>query len=194
MERALLGVAESIDKGSSFSDGLRKHPEVFSQLCLSMVERGEHMHRGDIGFWLTRLADCLRVNVLSDAKRIPSREFEESHLVFFTRELAKAIESGVTTPEALTVAIGVVPEGSELYKAVVEIVDDVEKGEAIGEALARHPEFFGSMYTRMVLIGEIHAHPEVLTAVLRRIAGILKDTEELMALSDNEGNTDKGSS
>lgn len=39
--RALLNIVEEITKGKSFSDSLSKHPDVFSELFISMVKVGE---------------------------------------------------------------------------------------------------------------------------------------------------------
>jgi type IV pilus assembly protein PilC len=41
LENALLGVREEIAKGKSFSAALSKHPDIFSELFLSMVKIGE---------------------------------------------------------------------------------------------------------------------------------------------------------
>ncbi|XOB41996.1 MAG: type II secretion system F family protein [Candidatus Nealsonbacteria bacterium] len=40
-EKALFNVAEEITRGKSFSDSLQKHPDIFSELFISMVKVGE---------------------------------------------------------------------------------------------------------------------------------------------------------
>ncbi|MDP2864424.1 MAG: type II secretion system F family protein [bacterium] len=40
-KKALLNIAEEITKGKSFSDSLRKHPDIFPELFTSMIKVGE---------------------------------------------------------------------------------------------------------------------------------------------------------
>jgi type IV pilus assembly protein PilC len=50
---------------------------------------------------------------------------------------------------------------------LIDVVDDVESGSALSEALARHPKVFDRLYVNMVRAGEVGGALEV---ILRRLA------------------------
>ncbi len=79
----------------------------------------------------------------------PKRE----HLVVFSQQLANLIESGVAIVPALQLLAEEVASGP-LRRILVKIVEDVQQGSALSQALARHNTIFPEIYCRMVEVGE----------------------------------------
>ena len=80
-------------------------------------------------------------------KRIPLKA-----VVFFTRQLATMIQSGVPISEALVqLAEGEKP----IFKAIIlQIEEDIGEGKSFSEALSRHPGAFNNMFVAVIRSGE----------------------------------------
>jgi type IV pilus assembly protein PilC len=63
-----------------------------------------------------------------------------------------------------------------LKNALIDVVDDVESGSALSEALARHPKVFDRLYVNMVRAGEVGGALEV---ILRRLAEFKEKAQSL---------------
>lgn len=91
---------------------------------------------------------------------------KQSHLTTFTRQLATLTGAGLPLLRSLRIAEEQV-ESSNLKKALAEVIEDIEEGSTLSEALARHPKIFNKLYTNMVKAGEIGG---ALEEVLKRLA------------------------
>lgn len=86
-----------------------------------------------------------------------SRRFMKVKLpqkIFFTENLRVMIKAGLSLTEALrTLAL---QSDNKAFKAVIlEIDADVEKGQSLSQALARHPRLFEPIFVNMISAGEI---------------------------------------
>lgn len=91
---------------------------------------------------------------------------KQSELVAFTRELSAMVGAGVPLLRSL-VSIQKHTEDKALEKALAIVVKDVEGGQTLGEALAKHPETFNDIYVNMVRAGEAAG---ILDDILKRLA------------------------
>lgn len=91
----------------------------------------------------------------------------------FTRQLATMINSGLPITEALLILRSQL-KGS-MQKIVAQILADVEAGESLSNALARHPKVFSTTYIALVKSGEVGG---VMDAVLTRLADDLEKQQE----------------
>lgn len=96
-------------------------------------------------------------------------------LLFFTRNLALLLRSGLPLAKAMAVLKGMItnPEMSRIRDQVFE---RVRSGSPLSAALAEHRELFGDLYVNMVRAGE---HGGTLDQVLGELADLLERSKQL---------------
>lgn len=87
-------------------------------------------------------------------------------LVMFTRELSAMVGAGVPLLRSLT-SLEEHTESPALKKILKDVMQDVEDGTGISEALRKHPETFNDVYVNMVKAGEAAG---ILDEILKRLA------------------------
>ncbi|HEV7454642.1 MAG TPA: type II secretion system F family protein [Candidatus Saccharimonadales bacterium] len=87
-------------------------------------------------------------------------------LVVFTRQLSTMVSAGVPLPRALG-TLGDQAENKYFKSVVAEIAKDIESGNPLGEAFAKHPGIFSDVYVNMVKAGEAGG---ILDDILKRLA------------------------
>ncbi len=105
----------------------------------------------------------------------PRRKVSSSVLGIATRQLAILLSAGI----ALDDALGTIREQIEdprLHVALAEVRDAVIQGDALHEALCRHPLVFPSLFTNMVHAGESSG---TLDQVMARLADFLEEQARL---------------
>src|SRR6266566_3064136 len=130
MRDVIRDVCTRVESGDSFSQALVKHPK-----CYIKTKPGRE-------FW--------------DRTRIKLPIFgiiaHKICLARFTRTLASLIRSGVPILEVLQIVSQTVGN-TVMEKAIKNAATDIERGEGISAALAKHP-VFPSMIIRMLSAGE----------------------------------------
>lgn len=91
----------------------------------------------------------------------------------FTRQLATMVNAGLPITEALVI-LRSQTKGS-MQKMVSQILADVEGGESLSSALAKHPKVFTPTYIALVKSGEVGG---VMDKVLVRLADTLEQQQE----------------
>jgi type IV pilus assembly protein PilC len=86
LKKALIGISKDVEEGTSLSDSMRKHPDCFDQLYVSMVEAGET--GGVLDQVLDRLAILLEniqrlANQIKSAMAYPVAVGSLAVIVFF---------------------------------------------------------------------------------------------------------------
>lgn len=88
------------------------------------------------------------------------------HVVAFSRQLATLIERGTTTLSALQLLRDHIRNVA--FKEVLSaMIQDLQQGSSLSEAISRHPQAFPPIYSRMVKVSEQTGNLEV---ALRQIA------------------------
>src|SRR5262245_10241835 len=105
----------------------------------------------------------LKVPGLSD--RVSGKD-----IAVFSRQFATMINSGLTLIRALNI-LAEQTENKALAKMVEDVRLDVEKGDSLSQALARHPKAFNRLFVAMVKAGETGG---VLDSVLLQLAYIIE--------------------
>ncbi len=95
--------------------------------------------------------------------------------IFFIEHLYTMVHAGLSLVESLDMLAKEL-ESKKLRKVVGEIKADIEKGQPLSSALAKHPDAFPSIYTKMVEAGEIAGKLE---ESLSQIITQMKKTHEL---------------
>jgi type IV pilus assembly protein PilC len=93
----------------------------------------------------------------------------------FSRQFATMINSGLSLLRTLTV-LSEQTENDALANVARFIANDVEKGETLSVALARHPKVFDRLYIAMIRAGETGG---VLDQVLMQLADTIEKQVEL---------------
>ncbi len=108
-------------------------------------------------------------------RRGGSRRVTRRALSEFTSQLAVLLDAGIPVTRCLRILEGQMPPGI-LQRTVGEVLDDVEGGTALSEALGKHPRIFDDLYTSMVRAGEAGG---VQDEILNRLATFMDKSEEV---------------
>jgi general secretion pathway protein F len=96
-------------------------------------------------------------------------------LLIFTHELSTLLASGLPLDRSLQI-LSELSERAEMKRVVADVLQSVQRGKSLAEALAQHPKVFAPLYVNMVKAGEIGG---VLDAVLHRLEDYLERADEL---------------
>lgn len=123
--------------------------------------------------------DEQRDNALKTEIKIPglSDRIKLKDVAVFSRQFATMINSGLSLLRTLTV-LADQTENPALAQVARDIANDVEKGETLSVALAKHPKVFDRLYVAMVKAGETGG---VLDQVLVQLADTIEASVALRA-------------
>jgi type IV pilus assembly protein PilC len=96
-------------------------------------------------------------------------------IAIFSRQLATMLTAGIPMVQAFEI-IGVGNDKIAVQKLVLAIKSDIETGNALNQALAKHPLYFDDLFVNLVEAGE---HAGALETVLEKIATYKEKTEAL---------------
>jgi type IV pilus assembly protein PilC len=96
-------------------------------------------------------------------------------IAIFARQLATMLSAGIPMVQAFEI-IGVGHDKPAMQKLVLSIKSDIETGNALNQALAKHPLYFDDLFVNLVEAGE---HAGALETVLEKIATYKEKTEAL---------------
>lgn len=127
---------------------------------------------------LTPIDVAPQKNNLDLSKLLPfGKKTSSSDLVFFTRQLASMITSGLTLMQALNI-LRQQTKNEAMAKIIEQIIGEIEDGSSFSTALAKHPEVFSIIYVSLIKAAETSG---VLDKVLLRLAETLEKQQKLKA-------------
>ena len=97
-------------------------------------------------------------------------------IVIFTRQFSTMINAGLPLVQALDI-LSRQTESKALAEVTRTVVFDVESGNTVADALARHPKAFSDLYVNMVAAGEAGG---ILDTILMRLATFMEKNDALM--------------
>ncbi|MDX2262987.1 MAG: type II secretion system F family protein [Gemmatimonadales bacterium] len=97
-------------------------------------------------------------------------------VVIFTRQFATMINSGLPLVQSLTI-LAAQTENQKLKDVTRAVVFDVEAGNTLADAFAKHPTAFSQLYVNMVAAGEAGG---ILDTILLRLATFLEKNDKLI--------------
>lgn len=109
---------------------------------------------------------------LSPRARVGARALAE-----FTNQLAVLLNAGIPVTRSLRILEGQLPQGP-MKRISKSLVEDVEAGTPLSEAMAKFTNTFDALYTNMVRAGEAGGVQE---EILNRLAGFLEKSESIKA-------------
>ena len=134
--------------------------------------------REDVGPWL-RKNRMILVSVREASKGVPLKlggGVKTRDIVIFTRQFATMINAGLPLVQSLTI-LAQQTENKTLKEVTRQVVYDVEAGNTLADALAKHPKAFTALYVNMVAAGEAGG---ILDTILMRLATFLEKNDALM--------------
>ncbi|TVQ77559.1 MAG: type II secretion system F family protein [Phycisphaeraceae bacterium] len=106
---------------------------------------------------------------------IPFMKVSPKHLTTFTRQLSTLQDAGLPLLRSLQILEQQQKPG--LLKNVLQsVVEDVQGGSSLSDAMAKHPRAFNILYTKMVAAGEVGG---VLDVILQRLAEFMEKAQRL---------------
>jgi len=103
------------------------------------------------------------------------KKVSQTEVAVFTRQFAVMLDAGLPLVQGLDAIAQQHPNAA--FKAILEqIRGDVEAGSTLGEAMARHPKVFDSLYTNMVVAGETGG---ILDTILQRLSSFIEKIVKL---------------
>jgi len=96
-------------------------------------------------------------------------------IALFARQLATMLTAGIPMVQSFEI-IGVGNDKPAVQKLVLSIKSDIETGNSLHQALAKHPLYFDDLFVNLVEAGE---HAGALETVLEKIATYKEKTEAL---------------
>jgi type II secretory pathway component PulF len=107
-------------------------------------------------------------------KRILRRQVTLKDKIFFTKQLAVLLKSGIPLVAALDLLIE--QTTGPLNRIVISLRDGIKEGKSLADGIARFPETFDSIYLQLVRAGEATGNLE---AILTRLTDFLERRDEL---------------
>src|SRR5688500_10620430 len=108
---------------------------------------------------------------IGGAQRIKTRD-----IVIFTRQFATMINAGLPLVQSLNI-LAQQSENKALAEVTKAVVYDVESGNTLADAFAKHPRAFSDLYVNMVAAGEAGG---ILDTILQRLATFLEKNDALV--------------
>ncbi len=96
-------------------------------------------------------------------------------LTQFTRQLSTLQDAGLPLLRSLQILEQQQKPG-KLKNILLDVVEDVESGTSLSDAMGKHPKAFDRLYSKMVAAGEIGG---VLDVILQRLATFMEKAERL---------------
>ena len=98
-------------------------------------------------------------------------------LTQFTRQLSTLQDAGLPLLRSLQILESQQKPG-KLKSILLQVVEDVEAGRSLSDAMSKHPKAFDRLYCKMVAAGEIGG---VLDVILQRLANFMEKAQRLRA-------------
>jgi type IV pilus assembly protein PilC len=97
-------------------------------------------------------------------------------VVIFTRQFATMINSGLPLVQSLTI-LAEQTENKNFAKITTQVLNDIQAGQTLADAMKKHPKVFTELYTNMVAAGEAGG---ILDVILLRLATFLEKNDALV--------------
>ncbi|HEY3644247.1 MAG TPA: type II secretion system F family protein [Gammaproteobacteria bacterium] len=112
---------------------------------------------------------------ISKQRRKAGKKIETSDIAFFSRQMATMMSSGVPLVQSMDI-IGKGHANPNMQDMVMAIKADVEAGNNLADALAKHPLYFDDLFVSLVRAGE---QAGALETLLDKIATYKEKTERI---------------
>jgi type IV pilus assembly protein PilC len=140
--------------------------EVKDSIDAATQEEAQQLIRQK-GFFVTKISERAakagkKGGKKAEAKKYAGRKKKKSftigkvsakNLTTFTRQLSTLQDAGLPILRSLRILEGQSKPGV-LKNSLIDVIDDIESGATLSEAMAKHPKCFDRLYCNMVKAGE----------------------------------------
>jgi type IV pilus assembly protein PilC len=147
-----------------------KQGELIQGRIEANSERAAEESLWQMGYTVTTLREA----VAGGGKAFSGAKVKTRDLIVFSRQLATLIESGIPIVRALQLLQEQVTKG--LGVILTEMIQDVQQGRFLSEAVGKHPKTFSNLYIRLIEVGERTGNLEM---VLRQLAVYMEKADAL---------------
>jgi len=116
------------------------------------------------------------VRVRQQQKKVRPKGVPTRDVVIFTRQFATMINAGLPLVQALDI-LAKQTDNQALSDVTKQVVYDVESGNTLADALAKHPNAFTGLFVNMVAAGEAGG---ILDTILLRLAEFLEKNDSIV--------------
>ena len=159
--------------------------EVKDTIDASTQEEAQQLIRQK-GFFVTRISErakgaakkgkaAAKKGGRKKKKSFTIGKISTKQLCTFTRQLSTLQDAGLPILRSLRILEGQCKPGV-LKNALGEVVEDIESGQTLSEAFAKHPKAFDRLYCNMIKAGEAGG---ALEAILQRLADFKEKDQSL---------------
>ncbi len=156
--------------------------EVKDSIDAATQEEAQQLIRQK-GFFVTKISEKAKKTRKSAAKKGGRRKkksftigkISTKQLCTFTRQLSTLQDAGLPILRSLKILEGQCKPGV-LKNSLGDVVEDIESGQTLSEAFAKHPKAFDRLYCNMIKAGEAGG---ALEAILQRLADFKEKAQSL---------------
>src|SRR5947209_266148 len=157
--------------------------EVKDSIDASTQEEAQQLIRQK-GFFVTKISERSKAKkkgpVAKKGGRKKKRSFtigkiSTKQLCTFTRQLSTLQDAGLPILRSLKILEGQCKPGV-LKNSLGDVIEDIESGQTLSEAFAKHPKAFDRLYCNMIKAGEAGG---ALEAILQRLADFKEKSQSL---------------
>ena len=144
-------------------------------LSTDSIVRGEVIAKNEDEARQKLVRRQIKVLQLTKMKKAKDKKITSADIAVFTRQLSTMMKAGLP----LMQAFDIVAKGhanASMTAMLMEIRNDVEQGEALGDSFAKHPKYFDKFYCNLVAAGEAGG---VLEGLLDKLATYKEKTEAI---------------
>lgn len=144
-------------------------------LSTDSIVRGEVIAKNEDEARQKLVRRQIKVLQLTKMKKAKNKKITSADIAVFTRQLSTMMKAGLP----LMQAFDIVAKGhanASMTAMLMEIRNDVEQGEALGDSFAKHPKYFDKFYCNLVAAGEAGG---VLEGLLDKLATYKEKTEAI---------------
>src|SRR6266550_3821524 len=158
--------------------------EVKDSINASTQEEAQQLIRQK-GFFVTKISERSEKKAKGKATKAKGRKGKKKsftigkistkQLCTFTRQLSTLQDAGLPILRSLKILEGQCKPGV-LKNSLGDVVEDIESGQTLSEAFAKHPKAFDRLYCNMIKAGEAGG---ALEAILQRLADFKEKSQSL---------------
>lgn len=156
--------------------------EVKDQLEAATAEEA-HAKIRQMGYFVTKIAEKGKKKKKPGARKAAGKRkksfsiggVSSKKLCIFTRQLSTLQDAGLPILRSLKILEGQTKPGP-LKNTLGDVIEDIEGGLALSEAMAKHPRVFDRLYVNMVKAGEAGGALEI---ILQRLADFKEKAQTL---------------
>ena len=144
-------------------------------LSTDSIVRGEVVAKNEDEARQKLVRRQIKVLQLTKMKKAKDKKITSADIAVFTRQLSTMMKAGLPLMQAFDI-VAKGHSNASMTAMLMEIRNDVEQGESLGDSFAKHPKYFDKFYCNLVAAGEAGG---VLEDLLDKLATYKEKTEAI---------------